>query len=196
MAGMEFTFRVSEAEYLQAWGLRLKPRGSPTVKTVMFWIFILVCLLLLWRVVERSATIRSGSGTPATTQHQVAPHQSSGSTAQSVLLNVGPFIVLAGVWIFLLLRLGPGAVRRVYRKDPLMQGQYTVNITPESISTQNSAGTSTKSTWNVFASWREGKDVIVLIYETGAYFILGLSSLSDVQRNELRGILTTALPGK
>ena len=28
---------------------------NSTVKTVMFWVFILVCLLLLWTVVERSA---------------------------------------------------------------------------------------------------------------------------------------------
>ena len=193
MAGMEFTFRVSEADYLRSWKLRLNPRGSRTLKTVMFWVFILACLLLLWRVVERGASTTSGTGEPGTTQKLEAPPQNSGTTAHALLVNVGPFIVLVAVWVFMIRRLGPTGVRRMYRKDPLMQGQYTVNITPESISTQNSAGTSTKSTWNVFASWHEGKDVILLLYYTGAYFIL---SLSEGQRTELRGILTTALPKK
>jgi len=30
---------------------------NSTVKTIMFWVFILVCLLLLWTVVERSSTM-------------------------------------------------------------------------------------------------------------------------------------------
>lgn len=87
-------------------------------------------------------------------------------------------------------------MRRKYRKDPMMQGQFTVEITSESISGRNTAGNSWKNEWNTYASWVEGKSVIVLIYHTGLYFILNLAGLSDAQRGELRGILATALPKK
>ena len=192
---MEFTYKVSEEDYWRAWRLRLKPPRTRVLRTVVFWAFILICLLVLWRVVELNAPITAGAGEPATTQQPEAPTQGSGTTAHSLLVNVGPFIVLIGFWA-LMLRFGQWAPRRIYRKDPLMQGQYTVTITPESISTQNTAGTSTKRTWNIFASWREGKDVIVLIYYTGAYFILSVGGLSEGMRSELRGILTAAVPKK
>ncbi|HXP63824.1 MAG TPA: ATP-dependent metallopeptidase FtsH/Yme1/Tma family protein, partial [Dongiaceae bacterium] len=34
---------------------------NSTVKTIMFWVFILVCLLLLWTVVERSSSINKSA---------------------------------------------------------------------------------------------------------------------------------------
>ena len=48
--------------------------------------------------------------------------------------------------------------------------------------------------WNFYESWREGKNLIVLVLHSGTYFILGLSGLSDVERGELRGILAAAIP--
>jgi hypothetical protein len=96
----------------------------------------------------------------------------------------------------MLLKLRPTTVRGLYRKDPVMQGQFTVNVTPEFLSAENTAGTCWKARWNIFAAWREGKDVIVLMYFTGAYFVLSIAGLSDAQRSELRGILATALPKK
>ncbi len=46
---MQFTYRVSEADYQRAWKLRVKGiSGNRTFKTVFVWVFILVCLMLLW----------------------------------------------------------------------------------------------------------------------------------------------------
>jgi hypothetical protein len=87
-------------------------------------------------------------------------------------------------------------LQRVYRKDPSMQGQYTVSVTPESVATQNTAGTSSKTGWNIYNYWREGKDVILLVFHSGSYFLLSVRELPDAQRDELRGILTAALPKK
>jgi hypothetical protein len=71
-----------------------------------------------------------------------------------------------------------------------------VNITPELISTQNTAGTSSKTGWNIYDYWHEGKGIILLVYHSGAYFLLSLASLSDAQRDELRAILAAAIPKK
>ena len=194
MAAMEFTFKVSEAEFLRAWKLRNNQQGSRTVRTVMFWVFILVCLVMLWGVVKKSKQTAGGPDQPVVTQPSEVESPNQGTRFNALLVNVGPFFLLLGVWVFMLLKLRPTTVRGLYRKDPLMQGQFTVNVTSDLLSAENTAGTNWKARWNIFASWREGKDVIVLMYFTGAYFVLCIASLSDSQRNELRGILATAIP--
>jgi len=167
---MEFSYRISEADYLNAWKLLSNRPDSRAAIRIVLWAFVLICLVLLWIVVQRNSTIP--------------------------LVNVGPIIVISGVWAFILTRRGSTTVRREYRKNPTMQGQFSVGITPESISGQNTAGTSWNNGWNIYASWREGKDLILLLYHNGSYLILNVAGLSDSQRAELRGILSTALPKK
>jgi hypothetical protein len=146
--------------------------------------------MLLWGVIEHSTQQPSveQQSEPVT----VAPVH---STIQ-VVETCASFITIAGVWIFLMFIFPKIHLHRLYRKDPLMQGQFTVNITPESFSTQNTVGSSTKSGWNIYDYWREGKDIILLVLHSGAYFLLSLANLSDAQRSELRGILTSTLPKK
>jgi hypothetical protein len=189
---MEFTYRISEAEYLNAAKLRLKgTRRFGTIKTVLFWVFIFVCLMLLLSVVQHHH--QQVSPIP---DEAVAQTVDSGHVVRAILENIGPFALLIGIWLFMMFRFVPARLRRLYRKDPSMQGQFTVNITPDSLLTQNTAGTSSKTGWNIYDCWREGNGVIMLVFHSGAYFLLSLASLSDAQRNELRGILATALPKK
>jgi hypothetical protein len=193
---MEFTFKISEAEFLSAWKLRRGSSRASVRRTVLFWVFIFLCLVLLWTVVGKGKRPTGTSSQPTATQSSAVQSTKRVSLTHALLVNTGPFFLLLAVWAFLLVQLGPNTARRMYRKDPAMQGQFTVNITPESISTQNTAGTSSKSGWNVYAFWLEGKDVIVLMFHSGACFILGLAGLSAMQRDELRGILAMALPKK
>ncbi|MGA8739605.1 MAG: hypothetical protein WB561_00300, partial [Terracidiphilus sp.] len=83
-----------------------------------------------------------------------------------------------------------------YNRDPLMQGQFTVNVSSTSISIQNTAGYSAQLNWYLFEGWRTGKSVIVLDYKSGNYNILSIGGLSDSQKCELRGILAATLPEK
>jgi hypothetical protein len=85
-------------------------------------------------------------------------------------------------------------LRRQYRKDPAMQGQFTINITPESISTHNTAGSSSNTGWNIYDYWREGKGMILIVCQSGVAVPISLAGLSEAQQNELRGILAAALP--
>ncbi len=87
-------------------------------------------------------------------------------------------------------------LRRLYRKDPLMQGQFTVNLSQESISIQNTAGSFSKTGWNLYDYWREGKNLIMLVFHTGAFFLISTADLSDAQRDELRSILTVGFQKK
>ena len=69
---MEFSYRVSEKEYRAAWGLQLRRQsGSRVMKIIMFWVFILVCLLMLWTVVS------GNPGTPKTSNTVQTSDQSS-----------------------------------------------------------------------------------------------------------------------
>jgi cytochrome c-type biogenesis protein CcmH/NrfF len=183
---MEFSYRISEAQYLQARKLGFERGSKPAkVKTILFWLFIFICLMLLWTIVQKSATQRrSDIPVPAApvngaqTTENPAPsngvvpepsgpaghdvHTKPANTAYALLLNVLPFVAILLVWGLLLARLGPNALRRIYRKDPQMQGEFTVNIAPSAISIRNTAETSSQSGWNIYEYWREGKDLIIL----------------------------------
>jgi len=187
---MELSFKVSEANYRQAWKLRSKSPRSKVIKVVFCWIFILVCLMLLWAVVQH------GSQQPVVAPQPPVETGSTGHTIGAVTTNVGPFILLADIWAFLVIRRGPMRLRRLYQRDPSMQGQFTASITAAGISMQNTAGISSQSGWDLYEFWRDGKDIIVLVFRSGTYCVLGLTGLSEVQRNELQGILSVALQKK
>ena len=190
---MEFSYRISEAEYLRAAKLQLKGGSrARLLKLVLIWGLILVCLVVLLGIYHKSKQTNEAPAVQQESAEAVGPDH----LADRLVENVLPFTVLAGVWIFIMFKWMPMRLQRVYRKDPSMQGQYTVSVTPESVATQNTAGTSSKTGWNIYNYWREGKDVILLVFHSGSYFLLSLRELPDAQRDELRGILTAALPKK
>jgi hypothetical protein len=193
---MEFSYKLTEAEYVQAVKLGGKASSQRVANTVMFWVFILACLMLLFSITEKSNQQASvpEEETTAETSKAEAPNQAS--LTQSLLVNVGPFVLLGGIWILVFVGLVPMRLRRIYRKDPAMQGEFTVSITPDSISVRNTAGTTWQSGWNIYERWREGKGLVVLVYYSRARFAMSMANLSETQRGELRGILSAALPAK
>jgi hypothetical protein len=192
---MEFSYKLSEVEYVRACKLGRKASSRSVRKKVMFWVFIIACLMLLWAVIEKAKHRPDVSDQPPATQSALVEPANNGSSTAAFLTNVGPFFLLAGVWI-LAIWLIPIRLRRLYRKDPLMQGQFTVCVTPESISIRNTAGTSSQTGWNVYDRWREGKNLIILVLHSRACFAMSMAGLSEAQRIELRGILNAAIPKK
>jgi hypothetical protein len=189
---MEFSYRISEAEYLSAAKLKLKSdlRLGRIRKNIIFWVFIMVCLMLVFGVVQKS---RQQPKIPDEATIQTIP---PAQTASSMILNIVPIVVFFGIMGYLIFRRVPMQLRRVYRKDPSMQGQFTMNITPESISIQSTAGTSSKTGWNIYDYWREGKGMILMVCQSGIAYPISLAGLTEAQRDELRGILTASLPKK
>lgn len=217
---MEFSYRISEDDYKQSFKLKLQRNVliSGVTKTIMFWMFILICLVLLWAGMQLTATTsksvsdaQNTSVPPGDSPSNVPPnevqsdiptkHADNASLSRALIFNLGPFLLLGAVWFFMLRRLnGSGltilGLPGLYKRDPLMQGQFTVNLTSPSISFQNSACYSAKLDWSLFESWREGKSVVALIHKSGTYSVLGIGGLSDGQKSELRGILAASLPQK
>ena len=191
---MEFSFTVSDAEFRRAWRLVRKASSRSSVKTAAFWILIMTGMMLLYRYVQ------PGNHQSAASYHLAFSRSSFVAAANRVASlstfseRVGPFLVLAGVWILVVGGLVPLRLHYMYRKDPRMLGQFSVNITRDSITTETSMGTLSKSSWNVYDYWSEEKGVIVLMFHSGAYSIVSLAGLSEAQRDELRAILSAALP--
>jgi len=77
-----------------------------------------------------------------------------------------------------------------------MQGEFTVDLKPDSITIQNSVGTFFRSVWNAYFGWYEARGVIVLLSHvaTPISTLIPLAGLSEAQRDELCGILSAALP--
>jgi hypothetical protein len=200
MAAMEFSYRISEQDYTHAWKLRVRSlRKQRTLKTVMFWVFILACLFLLWAIINKTIGPKPPDSAPPAVTDSAPQAESNGKhgiQAESLITSLGPFLLIAGVWVFLVTRWMPSRLRKFYLNDPLMQGTFTVSLTAGSISFENTAGYSSRATWNIYERWREGKNVIILIYRSQTYLILNLAGLTEPQRAELRSILADALPQK
>ena len=191
---MEFSYKVSEAEYLSASRLGTKVPSRSTLKTVVFWLFVLLCFMVFFSVVQRNGRQTDSSGQPAPAQtsevepvHQAAP-------TRALLYNAAPIVLIVGFWFFVIKVILPGRLKKMYTKDPLMQGEFTVGITPEGVSICNTAGTSSRTPWTIYDCWREAESVIILVLHTRVYFAVSLTGLSEARKTELRGILSAALP--
>ena len=150
-------------------------------------------LMLIYRAMLPKAPQDGSPNLNAAAQTSLTTPVSQEPAKPSALAQIGPFLVLSGLWILIVTTLIPLRLKYLYRKDPRMQGLFTVSITPTAVSTDNSAGTSARSSWNVYEYWCEGKSVIVLKFFAGSYAILSLAGLSLEQRGELHGILGSAL---
>jgi hypothetical protein len=187
---MEFSYRINEAQYAKAWRLSRKGMLFGSVRKIaLFVVFSLVCLVLLW------STIQHLSGPTPVADDSTASVQQS--TTFSFATNLAPFAVLAVVWAFILL--GPRRqLRSRYRKDPVMQGVLTVEITPDRLRTENTVGTSGQTGWDIYDFWREDakNKLIVLVMKSQNYFVLNLADLPEPQQNEVRMLLGQVLPQK
>ncbi len=195
LAGMEISYKLTEAEFVRGARLERKASSRSSLKTALFWMSIMAGLMILF------ASIRPRNQAPVTSyaaifrSAQPSPTTPAEKTA-SFLQQVGPFLVIAGLWILLVKGLVPLRLRYLYRKDPRMQAHFVVELTTDSISTYNAAGTSSRSAWNVYDGWCEGEGIIVLMFRSGTYSIMSLAGLSPLQQDEVRGILAAALPRK
>jgi len=158
-------------------------------KGIILWAFIVVCTMMIFGFI-RDHLPRSGqAGVP------VGP-ETIGQFFYAIILDLTPLLFLAALLGFVQFWYFPRRLRRKYQMNPVNQGQCMVNLTKESVSIDNSAGVSSKSSWNLFDSWFIEKSLLVLKHRSGIYVAMSLAALSEAQQDELRGILTAVLPKK
>ncbi len=177
---MQFSYGVSEDDFLKA--VRVRCQSARRTRFILLGAFILICAIIL-------ATVVSQLSQPTTDEPQSS--SSSGKTWIPItVISVGFAVILQFAYY------GPRRLRRLYRKNPAMQGRFTVDLTSESIAVDSTAEFTSRSRWNLYEFWREKDNLIVLVLHSTAFVILNIADLTEPQRAELRGILSSALPNK
>jgi hypothetical protein len=199
---LEFSYNITEAEYRRF--CRLRDRSFVTIliklirNMVLFWILIFTCVVLLWVAVSAGShteKLEAHTTAQTTTQPSSTSATAPASKLQQILI-FGVFLAILGASVFALF-ISPGLqIKRRYRKDPLMQGRFSVIALPNSVSITNTSGFSSQTDWTLYRSWRETKGLIVLRMKTDLDVAISIAGLSEQQRAELRGILAAALPRK
>jgi uncharacterized membrane protein len=202
---MEFSYRIGEDEYVRACRIAVKSNrkssGLPVVKTILFWVFVVICLVLLFSVVERSARVSSTTASQAETQADSdcspAPIQSPQPVSGwSLATNLVPLVAIVAIMGFLYLVWLPKAQRRQYRKDTNLHGETTIALDDQSVLIRSTVGTSFQAAWRAFSNWEQKQNMVLLRFPSGGFSMINISGLSNVEREQLRGILSEALPEK
>jgi len=187
LAGMEFSYKISEADYLAAWKLLERKTSHPRdLRSIAIWVAVNICLLIAWFVVSHRPI-------PVSELESPSSHASSGPLLTSILVVIGLVTLFR---ILYRVKNRSTILRKMYWKNPSMQGEFTVDITADGVRTQNTAGTSSTSRWEVYEFWSEEKDLILLTLRNETFSILNLGALSTRERDELRAIVAAALPLK
>jgi hypothetical protein len=190
---MEFSFTITEQDYVKGTRAAMKRNRATTWKTILFSLFITICLVLLVGVVRKNSRVSEIDADRV--ESQPAQTQSFGDI-RALTIQVAPFAGLVGPFLFLFLFWVPYQMRVRYRKDTNVHGVFTVVLDTDSFALETSIGSSARSKWSAFKEWHETGDLVLLRYPSSQSQLLVLRGLSEPQREELRGILTAALPKK
>lgn len=185
---MEFSYRIREDEFLKS----EKPEMLRIYNKIFLWGCILLSLVFVWYELFGPDAGQPNSGSQ-TVSGAVVQERSSGS----FFARNHPLFIIAGVlilsWPYGVFVFFPRRLRRKYQANASMQGDFTLNITPDAVTLQYSGGAD-RTEWKVYEHWSEKKDVIWLGFPQGGHQLVGVAALSDAQRDELRSILAAHLP--
>jgi hypothetical protein len=151
--GMEFSYEISEQDYVRGCKLARRSSKGALAKTIIFWLVVIAALMLLFSVVRRSSLSSAARDSQVEIESEPEPAPVNTSTAlQNFGLRVAPLAGVALIWAFLMLYWVPSLQRRQYRKDTNVHGVITVGIDSEAFSFRSSAGTSLRSGWDASAA--------------------------------------------
>jgi hypothetical protein len=178
---MEFTTAISEQDFIAAYGLRCKS-SFRTVINAFIYVLVFV-LLFLHASAFTSEHTHPGDATAA---------RNASLVEQDIFpLEVACLFYILGFKVYL-----PYRMRCIYRKDLNHKGEMAVQLSPEGISERSSTGSKVYFPWNTLAQWREAKRVIVIMAQSGLYFIFPKACLTADQLGEIRSILLSTLQKK
>lgn len=176
---MQFTTRITEDDYVDA--NRLKTRSlQRTVASVLvysltalFWIFLVGAWIA---------------------EHIYHAHSFLGQNAAELQRTFMPGAIAFLLWI-LAFRVYPARVtRRKFRNAPSLHGDLFLEINTEGLMQKTAHGSYGFSRWPDFSYWRESKKMFIVVDPTNVFCMIPKASLGREQRNEIRSMLTAALP--
>jgi hypothetical protein len=196
LADMEFSYKVSEDEYMRASKIGIKRPRGPWARGVSYLypatlFFAVWGSFLLGMIMERNDLV----GVTAGDLHEGHAFRSMSPApfwSASLIPALGIFCLLL-ICLRILFRVPMLRVRREqFRRNPGCQVETTVNVTPSSIAFRSATGSS-ESRWECYSTWAERDGVLVLVTHAGIRQILRIAGLSEPERAEFRGILSASI---
>ena len=188
MRPMEFTYRLTEEDYLRAAKIKAKNTSTRPWSRFLSRIYLGLFFLVLWfsMIVGRILEWLDLTG-------DKLGHLSVASVLFSSIL---PTAILSFLVILLIraVLFWPKLLRRreQFRNSVGCQVETIVNVSPERIAFRSETGSS-ESQWRSYAAWSTRDGILVLDTQAGVRQILKIAGLSQDQRSELLGILRTTL---
>lgn len=190
---MEFSYKLSESEYLQALKVAVKSRGI-ALRLLISYAWFAVLFLVIWGAFLVEVWIVSPEQQTATAPYNQPPSflfLTIGSILPALIYSMVVLIVVS--LTFQWIRRGRGL--KYYRTDPACQAETTCTVTPRSVAFHSATG-SAESIWGCYKSWHERNGFLILTTRAGARKIVKISGLAESAKAELRALLTAALPNK
>ena len=178
---MQFTSKLTEDEYMEAHRLHCKSPYRAIANAFaytlagLFWIFLIASWIF-------KALYPSD---PFLGQNVSAFQKAILPGALGILL-----------WVLFFRVYTPYATRRKFRKTRSFQIEVFNEINSEGLMQKTAEGSYGFSRWADFSHWRESEQMIIVVYPTGIYCMIPKSAVTTEQQNEVRNILTAALPKK
>jgi hypothetical protein len=196
---MEFSYKLTEAEYLLASSIVIKRPKRPWAR-VLSNAYLAALFLAIWGTFLAGMVLERNDLVGVTARDLANGNVVRGVSptpllSASILPAAGLFCLLLIV-TRLLFRLPILLTRKEhFRSDPGCQAETTVSATAASISFRSAIGSS-ENIWGGYSTWAERNGILVLVSHAGVRSILKIAELSERERAELRSILGTALPKK
>jgi hypothetical protein len=196
MAAMEFSYTISEAEYLSACKIPVKRPGRNWLR-INSYANEVILLLAIWGAFALGMLLESSDLVRVTAAQIPHGHAAAAILPASIVPTLGYFcVVVLAVrilrptgWLALKIR------REHFRSDPGCQAETHASITTEGVAFRSAVGSS-QSTWGPYYAWAERGGTLILLTRAGVRKIIGVGNLSDSDKAQLRSILAAALPQK
>lgn len=178
---MGFSFRISEDEYVRSAKSHVEGHTSSKVGLCIYLFLAVLCLHLILMLTYG--------------QIQYSAERMSIGFALALYIPLIGLIVIPAFWRIYLV---PRPYSRIYRLDPVLQSEMRVTVTSRGFTRDCDFGEPLRTNWSQYRYWREFHNVILLVEAANDWALTAVSiaELLDWQRDELRDILTAALPQK
>jgi hypothetical protein len=106
-----------------------------------------------------------------------------------------PLLGLAVFWVLLLFVFPRMRIQYVFKRNPYLNQESTVEVSEEGILTENPNMRSQRN-WNMFIRWAENERLFMVYSAPNQFLLLPKRSLAAGEADQLRDLLGRKLPGK
>lgn len=176
---MQFTTNITEDEYIDANRLKTRSLQRTAASFLAYFLTAAFWILLIGAWI---------------TEHIFHANILLGQNAAELQSTLFPGAIAFLLWIIAFRAYPIYSARRKFRNAQNLRGDLFQEITSEGLMQKTAHGSYGFSRWQDFSYWRESKKMFIVVDPTNVFCMIPKANLSREQRNEIRSILTAALP--